>query len=89
VAMPDDVLVESQRRFHAFAPSPEGIGDMLERAVDDLDGISSMHLMAHLWWNDDRRDFSRVHANLIDEAWIRDTDATYARAARRFLPGFS
>jgi len=89
MAMPDDVVIEPQRRFHAFAPAPQGIGDMLERAVDDLDGISSMHLMAHLWWSDDRRDFSRVHATMIDEAWIRDTDVTYARAARRFLPGFS
>ena len=41
VAMPDDVVIEPQRRFHAFAPAPQGIGDMLERAVDDLDGIST------------------------------------------------
>jgi hypothetical protein len=88
VSMPEDVLIETQRRFHAFEPTPEGIGNLFERSVD-LDGISSMHLMAHLWWSDDRRDFSRVHASMIDEAWMRDTEVTYARAARRFLPGFS
>ncbi len=87
--MPDDVLVEPQRRFHAFPPTPEGIGRLLETRIDDLDGISSIHLMAHLWWSDDRRDFSRVHGNMIDEQWISDADVTYARAARRFLPGFS
>ena len=86
VSMPDDVLIEPQRRFHAFEPTVDGIANLFERDVT-LDGVSSIHLMAHLWWSDDRRDFSRVHAAMIDEAWIRDTDVTYARAARRFLPG--
>jgi len=88
-AMPDAVLVEPQRRFHAFAPTPEGLGDLLERDVGDLDGITSIHLMAHLWWSDTRRDFSRVNGAMIDEAWVRHADVTYARAARPFLPGLA
>lgn len=85
--MEGDVRVEPQRRFHAFEPTREGIASMLEVGVDDLDGVSSMHLMAHLWWSDGRRDFSDVHAGLIDEQWVRDSGATYAVAARRHLPG--
>lgn len=88
VAMPDDVVIEPQRRFHTFAPTPEGMVSLLEDDVE-LDSVSSIHLMAHLWWGDDRRDFSRVYAAMIDEAWVRDADVTYARAARRFLPGVS
>ena len=51
-----------------------------------LDGIAMIHLMAHLWWDEDRRDFSNVHAGMIDEKWIRTSYSTYATAARRFLP---
>lgn len=86
-AMPGDVRVEPQRRFHAFEPTPEGIGDLLQRDIDDLDGIASIHLMAHLWWSDARRDFSPMNGQMIDERWVRDADVTYARAARPFLPG--
>ena len=84
--LPDDVHVEPQRTFHAFEPTREGIALLLERAAPDLDGIVGIHLMAHLWWDEDRRDFSDVHAERIDEAWVRTTESTYARAARRFLP---
>lgn len=85
-AMPDDVHVEPQRTFHAFAPTAEGLRALLETRVDDITGISSVHLMAHLWWDDSRRDFSRVHARVIDHRWIATSDSTYAVAARRFLP---
>jgi hypothetical protein len=83
--MPDDVHVEPQRTFHHFAPTADGLASLLEWRVD-TDGVSAVHLMAHLWWEDDRRDFSRVHARMIDRAWIERTDSTYAVAARRHLP---
>jgi hypothetical protein len=85
-AMADHVHVEPQRTFHAFAPTPDGLRALLETGVDDVAGISSVHLMAHLWWDDARRDFSRLHAQAIDPRWIETTDSTYAVAARRFLP---
>ena len=88
-AMPDAVHVEPQRTFHHFAPAPEQLRTLLEERVDDLTGIASVHLMAHLWWDDARRDFSRVHAHQIDHAWVMRTDSTYAVAARRFLPDLS
>jgi hypothetical protein len=52
----------------------------------DLDAIVSIHLAAHLWWEETRRDFSPVHAQQIDEAWIRAGSSTYALAAQPFLP---
>jgi hypothetical protein len=54
---------------------------------EDLSGIASIHLAAHLWWEDDRRDFlGEVSARVIDESWLRARASTYARAASRFLP---
>lgn len=84
--MPDAVHVEPQRTFHHFDPSPASLATLLETRVDDLTGIASIHLMAHLWWADARRDFSRVHAGQIDPTWVARADTTYAVAARRFLP---
>jgi Glycosyltransferase sugar-binding region containing DXD motif len=83
---PDEVLVAPERTFHAFPPSPDGLRRLLVDHETDLTGIVSVHLAAHLWWDEDRRDFSAVHARQIDEAWIRGGTSTYAAAAQRFLP---
>ena len=85
-AHPDDVRVEPERTFHAFPPTPDGLRRLLVDRETDLDGIVSIHLAAHLWWEETRRDFSPVHAQQIDEAWIRAGGSTYALAAQRFLP---
>jgi Glycosyltransferase sugar-binding region containing DXD motif len=89
VSIPAHVRIEPRVRFHRFAPTPAGVADLLERDVGDLGDVCSMHLMAHLWWSDARREFSRVHARTIDERWIADAPVTYANAARRFLPGLT
>lgn len=83
---PDDVRVEPERTFHAYPPTPEGLRRLLVERETDLDGIVSIHLAAHLWWDEARRDFTPVHAQQIDEAWIRAGGTTYALAAQRFLP---
>jgi Glycosyltransferase sugar-binding region containing DXD motif len=83
---PDDVRVEPERTFHPFPPSSDGLRRLLVEREADLTGVVSMHLAAHLWWEEDRRDFSAVHARQIDEDWIRAGTSTYAAAARRFLP---
>ena len=88
-ALPEYVRIEPRVRFHRFAPTRAGVADLLDRAVGDLAGVCSIHLMAHLWWSDARREFSSVHARMIDERWIADTPVTYAKAARRFLPGLT
>jgi hypothetical protein len=81
-----DVHVEPRRTFHAFEPTPAGIALLLEHPAQDLEGVVSLHLAAHLWWDEDRLDFSAVHAGMIDEEWICTSNTTYAVAARRFLP---
>lgn len=84
---PDEVRVEPERTFHPFPPTPEGLRRLLVERHDDLDGVVSMHLAAHLWWEEGRRDFlPEVHARTIDEAWVRAGATTYAAAAARFLP---
>jgi hypothetical protein len=83
---PDEVHVEPQRTFHEFGATAEGLRRLLEDDEPDLEGMVSIHLAAHLWWDEERRDFSPVHGRMIDEAWIRDTACTYATRARRFLP---
>jgi hypothetical protein len=85
-AHPDDVVVAPERTFHAFPPSPDGLRRLLVERETDLDGIVSIHLAAHLGWEEARRDFSPVHAQQIDEAWIGAGTTTYALAAQRFLP---
>lgn len=83
---PDEIRVEPERTFHAFPPTPDGLHRLLVDRETDLTGILSIHLAAHLWWEDERRDFSTVHARQVDEAWIRAGATTYALAAQRFLP---
>jgi hypothetical protein len=82
----DAVVIEPQRSFHAFEPTPAGLRSLLIDPPGELEGIVSAHLMAHLWWNEWRRDFLDLHANMIDERWVRESDATYAVAARELLP---
>jgi hypothetical protein len=85
-AHPTEVRVEPERTFHAFPPSPDGLRRLLRERETDLRGVVSIHLAAHLWWEEERRDFSPVHAREVDEAWIRAGRSTYALAAQRFLP---
>ena len=46
----------------------------------------SVHLWSHLWWNAQRRDFSRVHAGQLTADHIRTVDTSYNRLARPFIP---
>ena len=85
-AMPGDVRVEPERTFHPFPPTPDGLRRLLVERETDLGGVVSIHLAAHLWWEETRRDFSPVYARQIDEAWIRAGSSTYALAAQPFLP---
>lgn len=89
-AHPDEVRIEPERTFHPFPPNRDGLRRLLvERHAEpgELDGVVSVHLAAHLWWAEDRRDFvPEVHARVIDERWVRAGGCTYAAAAARFLP---
>ncbi len=84
---PSLVRVEPERTFHHFPPTPGGLRRLLVDCEEPLDGVVSLHLAAHLWWEERRVDFvPEVHARVIDEAWIREESSTYAVAASSFLP---
>lgn len=86
-AHPEEVHVEPERTFHPFAPAADDLRRLLVGREPDLTGITSIHLAAHLWWEEGRRDFvAEVHARTIDDAWVRAARTTYAAAAAPFLP---
>jgi hypothetical protein len=84
--MPEAVRVEPPRTFARYGSDPEGIALLFERLDTDLDGVLSLHLWSHLWWDSGRQDFSHFHGGLLDEAHIRSVDTTYTVLARAHLP---
>jgi hypothetical protein len=82
---PDSVHVVPKQCFYKHPCTPEGIQTLLEGLDDDFEGVSSMHLWAHLWWSRLRNDFSAFHAGQLTEDYIRSVDTTYNVVARRFL----
>lgn len=83
---PELVHVEPERSFYPFMWTHAGIADMFERLVPRPAGAYSMHLWAHLWWRQKRRDYSAFDAGLLTEDYVRAGGTTYAREARPFLP---
>jgi hypothetical protein len=84
--MPSEVLVTPQRVFHAFEPTASGLRRLLVDPPTSVQGITAVHVMAHLWWEESRRDFLDLHARMINEHWVREVSTVYGVAARRFLP---
>jgi hypothetical protein len=80
------IHVEPSRTFYKHMWTPAGLRMLLEDCDPDSDGVVSMHLWAHLWWDRRRRDFSRFHAGRLTEDYIRTVDTTYTLAARPYLP---
>ncbi len=80
------IHVEPQRSFYHFPPSSRGLATLLEDHQPIPNGVYSMHLWAHLWWEERRVDFTMFHAGLLTEDFIRQVDTTYNCAARPFLP---
>jgi Glycosyltransferase sugar-binding region containing DXD motif len=71
--MPDEVHVEPRPTFHPFDHTVAGMRELLvEPCVDgQLDATLAVHTCAHLWWSEQRQDFSRFSS----------FDATAARLA--------
>jgi len=74
------------RTFYRHGFRVEGVRALFERRDDDFDGMVSMHLWSHLWWDRRRTEYTRVHAGLLTEDYIRTIDTTFTVAARQFLP---
>jgi hypothetical protein len=85
---PERVRVEPRERFSPYDHTPAGMRALLEEPLvpGALDGTSSVHLCAHLWWDRDRRDFSGFSAPDASEAHLRTADTPLAVLARPHLP---
>jgi hypothetical protein len=85
---PEWVRVEPQASFSAVEHTPHGIRELLESTLrpQSFERSYSVHLCAHLWWADERRDFSAFSATQVTEAHIRQSDSALALLARPFLP---
>jgi len=84
--MPAEVVVVPQRALHAFEPTPAGLRRLLVDPPTSVAGIVAVHVMAHLWWEESRRDFLDLHGRMINERWVRGVSTVYGVEARRFLP---
>ena len=84
-------LIQNERLL-GFADFGQGsienarqFGPVLAHAECDLEGVCSIHLWSHLWWDERRLDFSTFHAGLLTEEYVRKAETTYSRAACQFL----
>lgn len=83
--MPNTIFVAPQHYFYKHLWTPEGVATLLEKLDTDFNEVYSMHLWAHLWWDEKRTDFTQFHNGLLTEAYIRNVDTTYNIIARRYL----
>jgi len=84
----DWIHVEPRTTFHPFDHTPAGMRALLEEPLRpaDLDGCVSVHTCAHLWWSEDRRDFSGFSARDATAAALASAVTPLARLAAPFLP---
>jgi hypothetical protein len=85
-AHPELIHVEPSRSFFNFGYGRLGIRDIFKRRVQDLNGILSIHLWSHCWWEASIRHPAFFHAQRLTPAYVRHADTTYAAVARQFLP---
>ena len=87
-AHPEEVTVAAQHVFHPFDHTVSGITSLLERPLvpGTLDDTTSMHLCAHLWWDEARRDFSKFSARDATGERLAVDPSPLAVAARPYLP---
>ncbi len=85
---PDEVRIEPEVRFSPFAHTSAGVKELLEEPLvpGRLDGACSVHVMEHLWWDRNRRDFATFSALDVTEDFVRRSDTPLAHLARPFLP---
>lgn len=85
---PHEVLVVDRECFSPFGHTPEEMRALLEEpaAADVLDQTYSVHLCAHLWWEQTRTDFSTFSAAAATEAHLASASTPLARITRPFLP---
>jgi len=82
----DSLHVLPSRALYHLGPTRAGIAALFEQVEPRLAGMASLHLWAHLWWDEARVDFTRFHAGLFTREWVERGGSTVAAIARRYLP---
>lgn len=80
------IHIEPPRRFYSFMWTRDDLHRLLGECEQVGGDVASIHLWAHLWWSEHRRDFSNIHAGMFTEDYIRTVNTTYNLLARPYLP---
>lgn len=83
---PELIDVEPATSFFALDWTPGQLHDLLMGDVELPADARSLHLWSHLWFDDERTDFSSFGARLLTPEYVRHARTTYARHARPYLP---
>ena len=83
---PELIYVAPQSAFYDFIWTKEEISNLFEKKVEINPDVYSIHVWAHLWWERSRKDFSHFHHKLLNHAYIKRAETTYAALAKPFLP---
>jgi hypothetical protein len=84
--LPAAVRVEPEPSFFPVPCTPVGIDGLLRDGRPDLSHSYLVHLWAHVWWNQDRTDFSSYHAGDFTLPYLRASRSPLAKLARPYLP---
>jgi hypothetical protein len=78
--------IEPPRSFYSYMWTRDDLRRLLGECEQVGSDVASIHLWAHLWWSEQRRDFPSVHAEMFSEDYIRNVNTTYNLLARPYLP---
>ena len=84
--LPDAIHIEPVASFYSVPLSVAGLRALLEGGELTLDRAYSIHLWEHVWWHEDRSDFSAVHAGDLTLDFLRASEIPLAQLARPYLP---
>ena len=83
---PSLIHIEPSHRFYSYMWTQDDLHRLLGECEQVGSDVASIHLWAHLWWSEQRRDFSGVHAGMFTEDYLRNVNTTYNLLARPYLP---
>ena len=83
--MPHAVHVEPAVTFFSFPADAHGMFQLFEERHPVPAEALSIHLWAHLWWEQTRRDFTPAHQGWSTPSAIRPARSTFADLARPYL----
>ena len=82
---PGELHVVPQHCFYPYLGTVSDLRLLFESRDSRHENAYSIHLWSHLWWDENRRDFSVIHNGLIDEQYVKNEDTTYTLIARQYL----